>query len=67
MTETTEHRAVVSWERPRTPIVLALYGPDGEVAVPLLPKRAFLMLAQKLLTRGVQTIKANHWDTTPPA
>ncbi len=67
MTETTEHRAVVTWDGPGEPIVLALYGPDCEVAVPLLPKRAFLMLAQKLLTRGVQTIKANHWDTTPPA
>jgi hypothetical protein len=36
------------------------------VAMPLLPKRA-LTLAQELLTRGVQTIKADHWDTTPPA
>ncbi len=41
MTETTEYRAVVAWEGPGEPIVLALYGPDGEaVAVPLLPKRA---------------------------
>ena len=51
-------RAVVSWEGPGQPIVLALYGPDGEVAsMPLLPKRA-LTLAQELLTRGVQAIKA---------
>ncbi len=58
MTETTEYRAVVAWEGPGEPIVLALYGPDGEaVAVPLLPKRA-LTLAQELLTRGVQAIKA---------
>ncbi len=55
MTETTEHRAVVTREGPGEPIVLALYGPDGEVAAPLLPKRA-LTLAQELLTRGVQTI-----------
>ena len=32
--------------------MLTLYGPDGEVAVPLLPKRA-LTLAQELLTAGV--------------
>ncbi len=46
--------------------MLTLYGPDGEVAVPLLPKRA-LTLAQELLTRGVQAIKADQWDTPPPA
>ncbi len=34
---------------------------DGEAAVPLLPKRA-LTLAQELLTRGVQAIKADSWD-----
>ncbi len=67
MTETTETRAVVSWEGPGEPIMLALYGPDGEtVAVRLPPKRA-LTLAQELLTRGVQAIKANQWDTPPPA
>ncbi len=53
VTETIEHCVVVTWEGPGEPIVLALYGPDGEVAVPLLPKRA-LGLAQELLTRGVQ-------------
>ena len=37
---------------------LKVYGPDGEVAVPLLPKRA-LTLAKELLTRGVQAIKAD--------
>ena len=36
MTETTEPRAVVSWEGPDQPIVLTLYGPAGEVAVPLI-------------------------------
>jgi len=63
----TEHRppatdrVVVSWEGPGEPIMLALYGPDGEVtAVPLLPKRA-LTLAQAPLTRGVQAIKADSW------
>ncbi len=52
-------RVVVTWEGPGEPIVLALHGPDGEVAaVPLLPKRA-LVLAQELLTRGVEAIKAD--------
>ena len=54
----TEPRAAVSWEGPGQPIVLTVYGPAGEVAVPLLPKRA-LTLAQELLTRGVQAIKAD--------
>ncbi len=54
-------RAVVTWEGPGEPIVLTLYGPDGEVALPLLPKRA-LTLSQELLTRGVQAIKADQWD-----
>ncbi len=63
----TEHRAVVSWEGPGQPVVLTLYGPDGEAAaVQLLPKRA-LTLAQKLLTCGVAAIKADQWDTPPPA
>ncbi len=44
---------------PGEPIMLTLYGPDGEtVALPLLPVRA-LTLAQELLTRGVQAIKAD--------
>ncbi len=51
-------RAVVTWEGPGEPITLTLYRPEGEVAVPLLPKRA-LVLAQELLTRGVQAIKAD--------
>ncbi len=49
----TETRAVVTWEGPGEPIVLTLYGPEGEVAVPLLPKRA-VTLAQELLTCGDQ-------------
>ncbi len=55
------NRAVVAWEGPGEPIMLTLYGADGEAAVPLLPKRA-LTLAQELLTRGVQAIKADSWD-----
>ena len=38
--------------------MLTLYNIDGEVAVPLLPKRA-LTLAQELLQRGVAAIKAD--------
>ncbi len=44
----SEPRAVVTWAGPGEPIMLALYGPAGEVAVPLLPKRA-LTLAQELI------------------
>ena len=33
----------------------------ARVTVPLLPKRA-LVLAQEILTRGVQAIKADSWD-----
>ena len=62
MTETTETRAAVTWAGPGEPIMLTLYIADGEVAMPLLPKRA-LTLAQELLTRGVQAIKADTWDT----
>ena len=58
MTETTEARAVVSWEGPGEPSMLKVHGPASEVAVPLLPKRA-LELAKELLTRGVQAIKAD--------
>jgi len=57
----TETRAVVTWEGPGEPIVLTLYGPNGEVALPLLPKRA-LTLAQELLRHGVSAIKADSWD-----
>ncbi len=55
-------RAVVTWEGPGESIVLTLYGPDGEeAALPLSSKRA-LSLAQELLTRGVQAIKADQAD-----
>ncbi len=53
-------RIVVSWEGAGQPIMLTVHGSDGEVSVPLLPKRA-LTLAQELLTRGVQAIKADQW------
>ncbi len=40
--------------------MLALYGPDGEVAVPLTPVRA-LKLAQELLQPAVVSIKTAQW------
>ncbi len=58
MTKPTEPRAVVTWEGAGQPIMLTVHGPDGEVAVPMVPKRA-LVLAQELLTSGVQAIKAD--------
>ena len=60
MTEATELRAVVTWEGPGEPIMLKVYGLGGEVTLALDPKRA-LTLAQELLTRGVQAIKADSW------
>ena len=57
----SEPRVTIAWEEPGQPILLRVYGPDGEVAVPLLPKRA-LTLAQELLRHGVQAIKADSWD-----
>ncbi len=57
-----EPRVVVTWAAPGEPVMLAVYGPDGEaVAVALEPKRA-LTLAQELLTHGVRAIKADTWD-----
>ncbi len=65
VTETTKHRTVVTWEGPGKPIVLTLYGPDGEVAVPLLPKRA-LTLAQELIEPAVSSIKIGQWGKPWP-
>ena len=59
MTQPTEPRAVVSWQGAGQPIVLTVYGPDGEV-VALTPKRA-LALAVELTQRAVLTIKVNCW------
>jgi hypothetical protein len=58
---------VVSWKGPGAPIVLKVYGPDGELAVPMVPKWA-LTLAQELLTRGVQAIEADWagWRRSAP-
>ena len=60
MTESTEPRAEVSWAGPGEPIVLTLYGPDGQVAVPLTPVRA-LELAKDLTEPAVTTIKNSQW------
>lgn len=51
-------RAVVTWAGPGQPVVLKVYGPEGEVALPLSPERA-LTLAQELLTAGVRAVKAD--------
>ena len=40
--------------------MLTVYGPNGEVAVPLSPTRA-LALAVELTQRAVLTIKVNQW------
>ncbi len=48
-----------TWEGPGEPIVLALCGPDGEVAaVPLLPKRC-LTLSKEILDIAVRAIKVD--------
>ncbi len=59
-TPTAEHRTVVTWAGQGEPIVLTLYGPDGEVAVPLTPVRA-LELARDLAAPAVTTIKTSAW------
>ena len=48
--------AAVSWEGPGEPIVLIVYGPSGEVAVPVLQKRA-LELAKELSEPAVTAIR----------
>ena len=59
---------MATWEGPGEPIVLKVYGPDGEVAVPLTPVRA-LELAQRLTQPAVTAIKTSQWvsaiDTVP--
>ena len=56
----TEPRAVVSWAGPGEPIMLALYGPAGEVVIPLSPTRA-LELAKELIEPAVRSIKIDRW------
>ena len=51
------------WSPPARRLAVRL---RAQGVVPLLPKRA-LVLAQELLTRGVQAIKADQWDTPQPA
>lgn len=60
MTEPTKPRVVVSWAGQNQPVVLALYGPGGEVAVPLSPTRA-LELAKELIEPAVTLIKTSAW------
>ncbi len=56
----SEPRAVVTWGGPGQPITLTVYGPDGAVAVPMVPTRA-LELAKELIEPAVQSIKTDRW------
>ena len=60
MTETTKPHAVVTWAGDGQPIMLTLYGLDGEVSAPLSPLRA-LELAKELMEPAVMAIKVNQW------
>ena len=64
-TPTTEHRAVVTWAGAGEPIVLTVYGPAGEVDMPLSPVRA-LELAKDLTEPAVQSIKFDCWGPNWP-
>ena len=56
-------RAVVTWAGPGQPILLQVYGPDGEVAsMPLTPTRA-LTLAKDLIEPAVAEIKFQQWGS----
>ena len=55
----TADRAVVTWEGRGEPIMLTLYGPEGELAaMELLPKRC-LTLAKEILDTAVLAIKVD--------
>lgn len=59
MTLTTDPRAVVSWEGPGAPIMLTLYGPDGEVTVPQLPKRVTSYVSSTFLSRSNASLNSS--------
>jgi len=61
----TEHRAGVSQAGDSRPIVLTLYGPDGEADLALSPVRA-LELAKQLMERAVSSIKTGQWGKPWP-
>ena len=56
-----EPRTIVSWTAPGQPIVLTIYGPDGEVAVAKLSPTRALVLAQQLIEPAVRSIKHSMW------
>ena len=58
-------RAVVTWAGPGEPIMLTLYGPDGEVAVSLKPTRA-LEVAKELIEPSIRSIKHAQWGPDWP-
>ena len=55
----------VSWAGAGQPIMLRVHGETGEVAVPLLPKRA-LELAKDLSEPAVTAIKVAQWGENWP-
>ncbi len=63
--DVAERRAVVSWAGAGQPILLAVYGPDGEVAVRLSPTHA-LELAKELTEPAVRSIKIGRWGDSWP-
>ena len=65
LTKITESRVNIIWAGQGQPITLTVHGPDGEVAVPLLPKRA-LELAKELIEPAVQSIKTDQWGKSWP-
>ena len=62
----TESRAIVSWNGPGQPIMIALRGPGGEVSMPLSPTRA-LEMAKQLIEPAVQAIKSSQWGEDWPS
>ncbi len=59
VSDATEPRAAVTWEGAGKPIVLTLYGPEGELAaMELLPKRC-LTLSKEILDIAVRAIKVD--------
>ncbi len=59
-------RAIVSWEGQGRPIMLTVYGPDGEAAgTKLSPTRA-LELAKELTEPAVRSIKTTQWGEDWP-
>ena len=61
----TTPRPVVSQAGDGRPIVLTIYGPDGETGLALSPVRA-LELGKQLMERAVSSIKTGQWGKPWP-